>query len=98
MINYSIVLSKFQISDWLIRKKRAIELIHNKMAGYHWHILRFPIFVKNAFKKMKKKFFSKKHSFFITFSNYFNVENCLIFWQKNLIIKEATKFLRNKTI
>ena len=28
--------------------------IKNKTAGYHWHILRLPIFVKNAFKKMKK--------------------------------------------
>ena len=43
-----------------IRQKTS-EWTNNKMAGYHRHILRLPIFVKKAFKKMKMFFFSKQH-------------------------------------
>ena len=41
-----------------------------------------PIFKKKAFKKMKT-FFFEKHSFFIIFSNFPNVENILVFAKKN---------------
>ena len=61
---------------------------HNKTVGYHWHILRPPIFVKKAFKK-------KHSSYFLTFPTF------KIFWfslKKNLIIRAVKTFLRNYAI
>ena len=54
----------------------------NTTAAYHRHVLRLPIFVKKAFEKMKTFFFSKKHSFFIIFSNFSHVQIFLTSCQK----------------
>ena len=68
----------------------------NKTAGYQRHILRFPIFVKKAFKRWKS-FFSKKHS-----SSYFlNFATFKVFWlfaQNNLIFRVEMTFLGDSTI
>ena len=69
-------------------------LFQNNTAGYHRHILRLPIFVKKAFKKMKTFFFSKKH--FVIFSNFSNFQNSK--FPKKLISRAEKKFLRNNTI
>ena len=57
------------------------------------------IFVQKAFKKDDNVFFSKKHSFFIIFSNFSNFKSFLIFCQKkNFIFRAENAFLRNQTI
>ena len=47
---------------------------------------------------METFFLSKKNTFFILFSKFFNFQNFLIFFPKNLIITAGKTFLRNNTI
>ena len=51
-----------------------------------------------SFKKMRTFYFSKKHSFFIIFSNFSNVQSFLIFCQENLIIRSEKIFSSNNNI
>ena len=54
---------------------------YNKTAGNHRRILHLPVFVKKAFEDENVSFL-EKHSLFIKFSNFSNVEFFLIFAEK----------------
>ena len=55
----------------------------------------FSIWQRCNFKRLKR-FFLKKHFFFINFSNFSNFRSFLPFLPKNFIMKAEKTFLRNK--
>ena len=63
----------------------------NKTTGYHQRTLRFPIFVKKAFKNLKT-FFSRKNTFFNILSIFSVFRNFLIFYRKNSYLERKRHF------